>query len=161
MSPGADVSACGEVSTGDLVPEGTATGRNAMDSYPCPVCGGRATEATGCQRCGRPHDPDAAAFAMFRRAAAALETKKKNLTADQKLLMAQIAHVTAQRDSLRRKILNNLLQEAPEDTRRGAGLGRKILRRTRDSAAQYHRTPNGIEDIPSPPAIIADPIEPP
>ena len=36
-----------------------------MEAYPCPRCGGRAEEPIGCQRCGRPHDPQAAELARL------------------------------------------------------------------------------------------------
>ncbi|MBT8224461.1 MAG: hypothetical protein HKP61_13670, partial [Dactylosporangium sp.] len=134
-----------------------------MDSYPCPACGGRATEATGCQRCGRPHDPDAAAFALFRRTAAALDTKKKNLTADQKLLSSQIASVTAQRDSLRRKILSRLTEEDNGGGTDRVPLSQRFLRRARGNAFHHpaedpadapQSTPNGASPAASttPPA---------
>ncbi|GAA2391761.1 SCO7613 C-terminal domain-containing membrane protein [Dactylosporangium salmoneum] len=82
-----------------------------METYPCPACGGPATEATGCQNCGRPHDPDAAALALFQRTAAALEQKKRNLTDETQALRKQLAHTTAQRDNLRRKVRASLEAE--------------------------------------------------
>ncbi|MEV6924743.1 hypothetical protein AB0M46_09560 [Dactylosporangium sp. NPDC051485] len=82
-----------------------------METYPCPACGGPATEATGCQNCGRPHDPDAAALALFQRTAAALEQKKRNLTDETLALRKQLAHTTAQRDNLRRKVRASLEAE--------------------------------------------------
>ncbi|MDT5035738.1 MAG: hypothetical protein QOE03_923, partial [Micromonosporaceae bacterium] len=48
-----------------------------MDTYQCPVCGGTVTRDDGCQRCGRPYDPDIAALAMFKRTVASLEAKKR------------------------------------------------------------------------------------
>ncbi|WP_433080508.1 SCO7613 C-terminal domain-containing membrane protein [Dactylosporangium sp. CA-052675] len=75
-----------------------------METYPCPACGGPASEATGCRSCGRPHDPDAAALAMFQRTVAALEQKKRDLTENTQMLRKQLAHTSAQRDSLRRKV---------------------------------------------------------
>lgn len=103
-----------------------------MDSYPCPACGGRATETTGCQNCGRPHDTDAAALALFRRTVASLEAKKRNLTADQKLVATQMAHATAQRDSLRRKILDRLATEEAADPASRARRRDLIRMRRRD-----------------------------
>src|SRR5258705_4604766 len=78
--------------------------RIGVEAYPCPACGGPATEATGCRDCGRPHDPDAAALALFQRTVAALEQKKRDLTDDTQILRRQLAHASAQRDSLRRKV---------------------------------------------------------
>ncbi|MER7275474.1 permease [Dactylosporangium sp. NPDC000244] len=75
-----------------------------METYPCPACGGPASEATGCRSCGRPHDSDAAALALFQRTVAALEQKKRDLTENTQMLRKQLAHTSAQRDSLRRKV---------------------------------------------------------
>ena len=43
-----------------------------METYPCVVCGGTATEANGCSSCGRPHDPEALKLAKLTRMAASL-----------------------------------------------------------------------------------------
>jgi hypothetical protein len=82
-----------------------------VDTYPCPVCGGPATAATGCRNCGRPHDPDAAALAMFQRTVASLEQKKRDLNTETVQLRGQLAHVSAQRDSLRRKVRQRVEEE--------------------------------------------------
>ncbi|HTJ37262.1 MAG TPA: hypothetical protein VL738_28875 [Dactylosporangium sp.] len=89
-----------------------------MDTYPCPACHGPATEATGCRNCGRPHDPDAAALALFQRTVAALEQKKRDLTDDTQALRKQLAHTSAQRDSLRRKVRASLEAERAAQTKR-------------------------------------------
>jgi hypothetical protein len=75
-----------------------------VETYPCPACGGPANEATGCRDCGRQHDPDAAALALFQRTVASLEQKKRDLTEDTQALRKQLAHTSAQRDNLRRKV---------------------------------------------------------
>ncbi|WP_327008311.1 hypothetical protein OHA72_14270 [Dactylosporangium sp. NBC_01737] len=89
-----------------------------METYPCPACGGPASEATGCRDCGRPHDPDAAALALFQRTVASLEQKKRDLTDDSQKLRRQLAHASAQRDSLRRKVRQSIDQEQSGRTRR-------------------------------------------
>ncbi|MET7402205.1 permease [Dactylosporangium sp. NPDC005572] len=88
-----------------------------MDTYPCPACGGPATEA-GCRNCGRPHDPDAANLAMLQRMVASLEQKKRDLTDDTKALRVQLAHASAQRDSLRRKVRAQMDAEQAAKPRR-------------------------------------------
>lgn len=94
-----------------------------MDSYLCPACGATANE-TGCSRCGRAHDPDAQALAMLTRALASLETKKRNLNADQLALRGQIAHVSAQHDAMSRKIRDRVQAERGEiDPDRGRRRG--------------------------------------
>ncbi|MFG2038347.1 SCO7613 C-terminal domain-containing membrane protein [Dactylosporangium sp. NPDC048998] len=98
-----------------------------METYPCPACGGPATEATGCRNCGRPHDPDAAALAMFQRTVAALEQKKRDLTDDTQVLRKQLAHTTAQRDNLRRKV------RAAMDAEQAARSKRPLLGRARET----------------------------
>ncbi|MGC9666790.1 SCO7613 C-terminal domain-containing membrane protein [Planosporangium sp. 12N6] len=75
-----------------------------MDTYQCPVCGGTVTREAGCRRCGSPYDQDVAALAMFKRTVAALEAKKRQYEKDQLLLKAQLAHASAQRDSLARRV---------------------------------------------------------
>ncbi|MCW2642067.1 MAG: permease, partial [Dactylosporangium sp.] len=75
-----------------------------MDTYQCPVCGGTVTREQGCRGCGRPYDQDVAALAMFKRTVAALEAKKRKYEKDQLLLRSQIAHASAQRDSLARRL---------------------------------------------------------
>ncbi|GAA3202094.1 SCO7613 C-terminal domain-containing membrane protein [Dactylosporangium siamense] len=98
-----------------------------METYPCPACGGPASEATGCRDCGRPHDPDAAALALFQRTVASLEQKKRDLTDDSQKLRRQLAHASAQRDSLRRKVRQSIDQEQTGRTRRPRlGRGPKI-----------------------------------
>ncbi|MER7002462.1 hypothetical protein ABT297_05365 [Dactylosporangium sp. NPDC000555] len=89
-----------------------------METYPCPACGGSATAATGCRDCGRPHDPDAAALAMFQRTVAALEQKKRDLTDNTLVLRKQLAHTTAQRDNLRRKVRAAMDAEQAAKTKR-------------------------------------------
>ncbi|UWP81874.1 permease [Dactylosporangium fulvum] len=117
-----------------------------MDTYPCPACGGPATEATGCRSCGRPHDPDAAALAMFQRTVAALEQKKRDLTDDTQTLRRQLAHASAQRDSLRRKV--RAAVEAEQATRRRPLLGR---------ALRGHSGPSAVPVESAPPAAIEPP----
>ncbi|MEV4509458.1 hypothetical protein AB0K00_10925 [Dactylosporangium sp. NPDC049525] len=98
-----------------------------METYPCPACGGPASEATGCRDCGRPHDPDAAALALFQRTVASLEQKKRDLTDDSQKLRRQLAHASAQRDSLRRKVRQSIDQEQSGRTRRPRlGRGAKV-----------------------------------
>ena len=111
-----------------------------MEAYPCPACGGPATEATGCRSCGRPHDPDAAALALFQRTVAALEQKKRDLTDDTQILRRQLAHASAQRDSLRRKVKARVETEQMTKTKR------PLLGRARESA---------------PPAALQPPTAPP
>ncbi|WP_433210640.1 SCO7613 C-terminal domain-containing membrane protein [Dactylosporangium sp. CS-047395] len=102
-----------------------------METYPCPACGGPASEATGCRSCGRPHDPDAAALALFQRTVAALEQKKRDLTENTQMLRKQLAHTSAQRDSLRRKVRAAL--EA-ERAAQAAKAKRPLLGRQREAA---------------------------
>ena len=98
-----------------------------METYPCPACGGPASEATGCRDCGRPHDPDAAALALFQRTVASLEQKKRDLTDDSQKLRRQLAHASAQRDSLRRKVRQSIDHEQTGRTRRPRlGRGPKV-----------------------------------
>src|SRR5258705_7703235 len=85
--------------------------RIGVETYPCPACGGPASEATGCRDCGRPHDPDAAALALFQRTVASLEQKKRDLTDETSTLRRQLAHASAQCDSLRRKVRRSVDQE--------------------------------------------------
>ncbi|GLL03407.1 SCO7613 C-terminal domain-containing membrane protein [Dactylosporangium matsuzakiense] len=101
-----------------------------METYPCPACGGPASEATGCRSCGRPHDPDAAALALFQRTVAALEQKKRDLTENTQMLRKQLAHTSAQRDSLRRKV--RAAVEA-EQTAQAAKTKRPLLGRQREA----------------------------
>ncbi|HLL66228.1 MAG TPA: permease [Micromonosporaceae bacterium] len=79
-----------------------------MDTYPCPSCGGPADADRGCSRCGHPHDPDAAAFALYQRTVAALESKQRKLTKEQLVVAKQLAHASAQRDTLRRRMREQL-----------------------------------------------------
>ncbi|MDG6105495.1 hypothetical protein Daura_47080 [Dactylosporangium aurantiacum] len=109
-----------------------------METYPCPACGGPASEATGCRDCGRPHDPDAAALALFQRTVAALEQKKRDLTDNSQKLRRQLAHASAQRDSLRRKVRQSLDQEQ-------AGRGR---RPRLGRAAKIESTPPAARQAP-------------
>ena len=99
-----------------------------MDTYQCPACGSTVTRA-GCQRCGQPYDPDVAALALFKRTVAALEAKKRKLTNEQLLLRTQLAHASAQRDSLSRKIRDKAEAENPSARRPGRTLRRMITRR--------------------------------
>jgi hypothetical protein len=92
-----------------------------VDTYQCPVCGGTVTQDEGCRRCGRPYDQDIAALAMFKRTVASLEAKKRKNEKDQVLLRTQIAHASAQRDSLARRVREKLEQEVP-----GRGPGRSL-----------------------------------
>ncbi|MEU7869663.1 hypothetical protein [Dactylosporangium sp. NPDC049140] len=116
-----------------------------METYPCPACGGPASEATGCRSCGRPHDPDAAALALFQRTVAALEQKKRDLTENHQMLRKQLAHTSAQRDSLRRKV------RATVDAERAA------------QAAKAKRPLLGRQREAAPPAVTqaAAPVSPP
>ncbi|WP_432831595.1 SCO7613 C-terminal domain-containing membrane protein [Dactylosporangium sp. CA-092794] len=98
-----------------------------METYPCPACGGPATETTGCRNCGRPHDPDAAALALFQRTVASLEQKKREITEDTQILRKQLAHVSAQRDNLRRKV------RAAVEAEQSAHTKRPLLGRSRES----------------------------
>lgn len=109
-----------------------------METYPCPACGGPASEATGCRDCGRPHDPDAAALALFQRTVAALEQKKRDLTDNSQKLRRQLAHASAQRDSLRRKVRQAIDQEQ-------AGRGR---RPRLGRAAKIESTPPAARQTP-------------
>jgi hypothetical protein len=75
-----------------------------VETYPCPHCGGTTIADGRCQSCERPYDPELAKLAMFQRWVAALEAKKRKLTGDQLVLRGQLAHASAQRDSLARQI---------------------------------------------------------
>ncbi|MFF5230324.1 SCO7613 C-terminal domain-containing membrane protein [Dactylosporangium sp. NPDC000521] len=116
-----------------------------METYPCPACGGPASEATGCRDCGRPHDPDAAALALFQRTVASLEQKKRDLTDDTQKLRRQLAHASAQRDSLRRKVRQTIDQEQ-------AGRGRRprLGRGARVGGAKIESTPPVARQVQGP-----------
>jgi hypothetical protein len=114
-----------------------------VEAYPCPACGGPATEATGCRNCGRPHDPDAAALALFQRTVAALEQKKRDLTDDTQILRRQLAHASAQRDSLRRKV------KAQIDNEQASKHKRSLLGRSRG------QDPTVVPVESAPPAALA------
>ena len=77
---------------------------DGVANYTCPNCGGTVTEDNGCNRCGAPYDSDVAALALFKRTVASLEAKKRSLVQQQLLLRTQLAHASAQRDSLVRKV---------------------------------------------------------
>ncbi|HEY7226277.1 MAG TPA: hypothetical protein VH561_22095 [Micromonosporaceae bacterium] len=72
-----------------------------MDAYPCPACGGVAGPATGCRRCGRPHDPQAAALAILNRRLAELDRSEPAGAAEWQRLQAE-AEVL--RSALRRQL---------------------------------------------------------
>ncbi|MET7417637.1 hypothetical protein [Dactylosporangium sp. NPDC005555] len=113
-----------------------------METYPCPACGGPASEATGCRDCGRPHDPDAAALALFQRTVAALEQKKRDLTDNNQKLRRQLAHASAQRDSLRRKVRQAVDHEQQASRVRRPRLGRgPKIESTPPVARQAPQTP--------------------
>jgi len=117
-----------------------------VDTYTCPACGGIASAPDGCRTCGRPYDSDAAALAMLQRSVANLEQKKRDLHSDTVTLRGQLAHVTAQRDSMRRKIRQRM---ADEEATKGGRRGRKRQRGAETSAGGSATT----TDIrPEPPA---------
>ncbi|MGI5245389.1 SCO7613 C-terminal domain-containing membrane protein [Dactylosporangium sp. CA-139066] len=68
------------------------------------------------------------ALALFQRTVAALEQKKRDLTDDTQALRKQLAHTTAQRDSLRRKVRASL------DAEQAAKAKRPLLGRARETA---------------------------
>ncbi|WP_432979828.1 SCO7613 C-terminal domain-containing membrane protein [Dactylosporangium sp. CA-233914] len=117
-----------------------------METYPCPACGGPATEAAGCRQCGRPHDPDAAALAMFQRTVAALEQKKREITEDTQVLRKQLAHVSAQRDNLRRRVRAAVEAEQAHT----AKSKRPLLGRSRETAPPAVAAPR-TEPVTAPP----------
>jgi hypothetical protein len=94
-------------------------------NYTCPNCGGTVTQDKGCNGCGAPYDSDVAALALFKRTVASLEAKKRSLHQEQLLLRTQLAHASAQRDSLARKVRQKDDTAAPPQR----GLRSKITRR--------------------------------
>ncbi|NJC85002.1 SCO7613 C-terminal domain-containing membrane protein [Planosporangium mesophilum] len=82
------------------------------------------TRDEGCRRCGSPYDQDVAALAMFKRTVAALEAKKRQYEKDQLLLKTQLAHASAQRDSLARRVRAKFDREGA-----GRGQGRSLRSR--------------------------------
>ncbi|MEU0554731.1 hypothetical protein [Dactylosporangium sp. NPDC006015] len=116
-----------------------------METYPCPACGGPASEGAGCRDCGRPHDPDAAALALFQRTVASLEQKKRDLTDDTQKLRRQLAHASAQRDSLRRKVRQSIDQEQT-----GRGRRPRLGRSAKAGGAKIESTPPVARQVQSP-----------
>ncbi|HEV7961820.1 MAG TPA: hypothetical protein VGP57_04695 [Actinoplanes sp.] len=120
-----------------------------MDTYQCPVCGGTVTREDGCRRCGQPYDQDVAALAMFKRTVAALEEKKRQNEKDRLLLRAQLAHASAQRDSLVRRVRGKFDRET---TSRGPtrSLRSRITRRGEsDPITPDPRADSGAADEPA------------
>ncbi|MFI5914606.1 SCO7613 C-terminal domain-containing membrane protein [Dactylosporangium sp. NPDC051541] len=122
-----------------------------METYPCPACGGAASESTGCRSCGRPHDPDAAALALFQRTVAALEQKKRDLTENTQMLRKQLAHTSAQRDSLRRKVRASV--EA-EQAAQAAKTKRPLLGRQREAVPPAVTETTATQPALSAPAAV-------
>jgi hypothetical protein len=116
-----------------------------VDTYPCPHCGGLVPAGNRrCPHCGRPYDADAAAYAMLQRTVANLEQKKRDLHSETTQLRGQLAHVTAQRDSMRRKMRERAAEEAVKPKR-------PLLRRR--SRAESDETP--VEEPVTVPAQAA------
>ncbi len=90
-----------------------------MERYPCPHCGGTTIVDGRCQSCDRVYDPELARLAMLQRWVAALEAKKRKLTNDQLVLRGQLAHASAQRDSLARLLRQR--GEGPASSTRSGG----------------------------------------
>jgi hypothetical protein len=116
-----------------------------VDTYQCPVCGGTVTRETGCKRCGQPFDEDLAAWAMYKRTAASLETKRVRNEKERLLLRSQMAHATAQRDALARKIRERANKESSRSP--GRSLRSRLGRRSSPPPA-----PPGISGA-TPPGI--------
>lgn len=106
-----------------------------MDTYPCPYCGGTSIEGGRCQSCGRVYDPELAKLAMFQRWVAALEAKKRKLTNDQLILRGQLAHASAQRDSLARQIRQEREAQGPTARSGPRKLLPKVTRRAPKATA--------------------------
>ena len=93
-----------------------------MDVYPCPACGGVARAPTGCQRCGRAHDPEAEALAEvngrlnklndLERRLAGLDEQTRALVVDQSRLEAERARLQAEAEQLRTALRRKLAREA-------------------------------------------------
>ncbi|NJC71503.1 permease [Planosporangium thailandense] len=113
-----------------------------MDTYQCPVCGGTVTREDGCRGCGRPYDRDVAALALFKRTVAALEAKKRQYEKDQLQLKAQLAHASAQRDSLARLVREKFDRESG-----GRGSTRSLRGRF---ARRGERAPTAAPPPPAP-----------
>jgi hypothetical protein len=93
-----------------------------VDVYPCPACGGVAEAPTGCRRCGRAHDPQAAALAELNRRLAGLDELERRLAgldeqtralvADQSRIDAERARLQAEAEALRAALRRQLAIEA-------------------------------------------------
>jgi hypothetical protein len=93
-----------------------------VDVYPCPACGGVAAAPTGCRRCGRAHDPQAAALAELNRRLAGLDELERRLAgldeqtralvADQSRIDAERARLQAEAEALRTALRRQLAIEA-------------------------------------------------
>src|SRR5690606_9979085 len=92
---------------------------SSVDSYPCPACGGVATEAEGCRSCRRPHDPIAAALAKVDRAMAGLADETRQLANTQTQLRERRARLLAQRKVLTEALARKLAEEAAARRRSG------------------------------------------
>ena len=128
-----------------------------MDTYQCPACGGTVSREQGCSKCGAVYDADVAGLALFKRTVAALEAKKRKNEKDSLLLRSQLAHASAQRDSLARKVR----EKAGEQSTRGPGRGlrSRLGRRGGTPTAPPADTP-GAPEAAAPPHA-APPQAPP
>jgi len=121
-------------------------------AYPCPACGGVADETSGCRRCGRPHDPDAAELAAVNRQLAALEhgAAAGDATPD------EIVRLRTRADALRATLLRKLTIEAglapPAESGRSGERGATAASAT--SAA--HPTTAGPEPAARPGPVVTE-----
>ncbi len=139
-----------------------------MDTYPCPHCGGTTIVDGRCQSCDRAYDPELARLAMFQRWVAALEAKKRKLTNDQLVLRGQLAHASAQRDSLARRIRLRGQAQPPRRTtprmlltRRGAKAAPQAGQRAVPSQRRVPLRKATVLRTPLPPPTAATPAATP
>ena len=82
-----------------------------MDTYPCPACGGVASESEGCRSCGRAHDPVAARLAHLNQTLVGLADESRQLAATGSELRDRQARLQAQRSALTAALARQLAQE--------------------------------------------------